>query len=76
MLDKLKEIIKKVAPEVNTDAVTSQTRLVDDLAFDSLSMMLLSLEIEEAFDCRFPHAVRFETVGDVLDYLKAQNKEI
>jgi acyl carrier protein len=70
MLDKLKEILKNVVPGVNMDEVTAQTRLVEDLSFDSLSMMMMSLEIEEAFGFRFEEMIKFNTVGDVCKYLE------
>lgn len=70
MLDKLKEILKNVVPGVNMDEVTDQTRLVEDLSFDSLSMMMMSLEIEEAFGFRFEEMIKFNTVGDVCKYLE------
>ena len=74
MLEKLKEILKTVVPGVNMDEVTCETRLVEDLSFDSLSMMMMSLEIEEAFGFRFEEAVKFVTVGDVCEYLESLNK--
>ena len=74
MLEKLKEILKTVVPGVNMDEVTYETRLVEDLSFDSLSMMMMSLEIEEAFGFRFEEAVKFVTVGDVCEYLENLNK--
>ena len=43
MLDKLKEILKNVVPGVNMDEVTAETRLVEDLSFDSLSSNSLDL---------------------------------
>jgi len=70
MLDKLKEILKNVVPGVNMDEVTAETRLVEDLSFDSLSMMMMSLEIEEAFGFRFEEMIKFNTVGDVCKYLE------
>ncbi len=70
MLDKLKEILKTVVPGVNMNEVTLETKLVEDLDFDSLSMMMMSLEIEEAFGFRFEEMVKFETVGEVCSYLE------
>ena len=69
MLDKLKEIISKVNKEIDVDAVTMDTRLMEDLKLDSLSVMLLAMEIEVAFDFQFTEPVKFETVQDVCDYL-------
>ncbi|MBE6690434.1 MAG: acyl carrier protein [Ruminococcaceae bacterium] len=72
MLEKLKVIIKKVLPHVDVDRVTEQTNLLTDLGFDSLALMMLSMEIEEAFQFRFTEFVRFETVGDVCGYLESR----
>ena len=55
--------------------VTEQTTLIDDLGFDSLAiMMMMSMEIEDAFGFRFTEFVRFETVGDVCKYLEEHVK--
>ena len=72
MLDKLKEILSKVLPHIDMNGVTENTRLIEDLAFDSLAMMMLSMEIEDAFDFRFAEFVKFETVGDVCNYLESR----
>lgn len=72
MLEKLKELLSKVLPDVNMDSVTEETRLVDDLGFDSLALMMLSMEIEDAFGFKFTEFVRFETVGDVCGYLESR----
>ena len=74
MLEKLKEILKRIAPEVDVSTINEKTKLVDDLGFDSMSMMLLSLEIEEAFGFRFEESVRFDTIGDVIKYVEAMKK--
>ena len=74
MLETLKEILERIAPEVDVGTITEKTKLVDDLGFDSMSMMLLSLEIEEAFGFRFEETVRFDTIGDVIKYVEAMKK--
>ncbi len=70
MLEKLKEILKRVNKTIDMDAVTLETRLIEDLGLDSLSIMLFAMEIEAAFGFRFTEAVRFVTVGDVVTYLE------
>lgn len=72
MLEKLKEILEKVLPDVDMSAVGEDTRLVDDLGFDSLAIMMLAMELEEAFGFKFTEFVKFETVGDVCEYVKAK----
>ena len=70
MLNKLKELLGKVLPDTDMDSVTESTRLVEDLGFDSLALMMLAMELEVAFSFRFTEFVRFETVGDVCTYLE------
>ncbi len=72
MLEQLKEILGKVLPEVDMSKVTEDTRLMEDLGFDSLAMMMMSMEIEDAFGFQFTEFVRFETVGDVCGYLESR----
>lgn len=70
MLNKLKEILQKVLPTVDMNAVTEQTRLVEDLGFDSLALIMLAMEIEDAFNFKFTEFVQFQTVGDVCGYIE------
>ena len=72
MLNRLKEILGKVLPDVDMATITEQTRLVDDLGFDSLAMMMMAMELEDAFGFKFAEFVRFETVGDVCGYLESR----
>ncbi len=74
MLEQLKNILGKVSRGIDLDTVTEQTRLIEDLGLDSLSIMLFAMEIEAAFDFRFTEPVRFETVGDVCAFLEAKKK--
>lgn len=70
MLEQLKEILGKVLRDVDMSQVTEETRLVQDLGFDSLAMMMMAMEIEDAYGFRFTELVQFETVGDVCGYLE------
>lgn len=72
MLEQLKTILGKVLPTVDMSSVTEQTRLMEDLGFDSLALMMLSMEIEDAYGFKFTEFVRFETVGDVCGYLESR----
>ncbi|MBQ9085186.1 MAG: acyl carrier protein [Clostridia bacterium] len=69
MLEKLKDILGKVNEEIDMATVTEETRLIEDLGLDSLSIMLFAMEIEAAFGFRFTEPVRFVTVGDVCAFL-------
>ena len=70
MLEQLKDILAKVNKKIDMTTVTTETRLVEDLALDSLSIMLFAMEIEMAFGFRFTEPVKFETVGDVCSFLE------
>ena len=74
MLDKLKTVLAKVVPDVDISSVTESTRLIEDLEFDSLAIMMMSMEIEDAFGFKFTEFVKFETVGDVCTYLSERVK--
>ena len=72
MLEKLKEILIKVLPGVDMENINADTRLKEDLGFDSLAMMMMAMELEEAFGFKFAEFVKFETVGDVCGYLESR----
>ena len=74
MLETLKEVLGKVVPGTDMSSVTESTRLIEDLEFDSLAIMMMSMEIESVFNFRFTEFVRFETVGDVCRYLEEKTK--
>ncbi len=74
MIERLKKIINKVDPSVETDGLNESTRLKEDLKFDSLAMMMMSMEVEEEFGFKFTEFVKFETVGDVCRYIEGKVK--
>ena len=73
MLEQLKTILAKINKTIDMSNVTLETRLVEDLALDSLAIMLFAMEIEMAFGFRFTEPVRFETVGDVCAHLEKRS---
>lgn len=74
MLEQLKVILSKVVPDVDMSTVTESTKLVEDLEFDSLAIMMLSMEVEDAYGFKFTEFVKFETVGDVCAYIEEKTK--
>ena len=74
MLEKLKELLKNVAPEVDLNNVTLDTKLIDDLHFDSLGIMMLAMAIEDEFGITFDEPMNFVTVKDVVDYIESVKK--
>lgn len=74
MIERLENIIKKVDPDKSTKGLSMQTRLADDLGFDSIAMMMMSMEVEEEFGFKFTELVRFETIGDICNYIEEKVK--
>lgn len=74
MLEKLKTLIKGVMPDVVTDGVTEESKLVEDLHFDSLGIMMLAMAIEDEYGIQFTEAFNFVTVGDVIKYIESNKK--
>ena len=64
----LKEVLSVIRPNTDLSQTGFQTELVRELGIDSLSMLVLSLAVEEKFQMRFPEgAAAPTTVGDVCD---------
>jgi acyl carrier protein len=72
MFERLKVVLEKILPDVDMSGVSEDTKLVDELNFDSLALMMMSMEIEDAFNFKFTEFVKFETVGDVCGYLESR----
>ena len=74
MFEEIVEVLKRAFPDMDLSQITEDTRLVDDLGFDSLATIMLSMELEETFNFRFDEFVRFETAGDVAKYIESRVK--
>ena len=48
MIEQLKEIMVNVMPDIEDMEITEDTLLKDDLGLDSLALMMISIEIENA----------------------------
>jgi acyl carrier protein len=69
ILEDLKEILQLIKPSLDLSTVNEDTQLISDIGLDSLTIMLLSLAIENKFKIKFEGALKFSTVGDVIDYI-------
>ena len=74
MLEKLKKLMQGVNPDVNLDDVTLETKLIEDLHFDSLGIMMFAMAIEDEFGISFDEPMNFVTVKDVVDFIESQQK--
>jgi acyl carrier protein len=76
--DVSEEIIRVLASMSSSDpsALSRQTRLFDDLAFDSTTVLEFLMQLEDTLGVEFdPFTLTpedFETVGALLDYVTGQ----
>ncbi|WP_068776140.1 acyl carrier protein [Paenibacillus sp. FJAT-26967] len=55
-LVKLKEIIAECSPlDIPTDQIRSDSRFLQDLGFDSMSMITFIVKLEQEFQVTFPY---------------------
>lgn len=74
MYDRLLKLIKEAMPDADLSNAGPNSKLFEDLGFDSLAMMMLAMSLEDEFGVRFDKPQPFETVQDVLDYLEKNGK--
>lgn len=74
-LEKLIELFRNVFEgDVKTDAITENTRLIEDLEFNSIGLLYMALAVEENFGVKFNNDdfVNIRTVQDVLDKIEGK----
>jgi acyl carrier protein len=67
----LKEILTLIKPSKDLSSVNESSQLVRDVGLDSLTIMLLSLAVENKFQFKFEGTPKFNTVGEVIDYINS-----
>ena len=70
MYKRLLELIKEAMPDLDISKANEDSKLFEDLGFDSLAMMMLAMSLEDEFGVHFDKPEHFETVKDVLSYLE------
>ena len=69
ILKELKEILTLIKPSMDLTTVTENSQLVRDIGLDSLTILLLSLAVENKFGFKFEGTPKFENVREVIDYI-------
>ena len=67
----LKEILLQIKPSMDLSSVNDDSQLVRDIGLDSLTILLLSLAVENKFGFKFEGNPKFTTVGEVIDFISA-----
>ena len=63
IFNELKEILKLIKPSADFSTINDDSQLVRDVGLDSLTILLLSLAIENKFGFKFEGNPKFTTVG-------------
>ncbi len=71
VLEKVKDILAKQF-EVETDKITEQTDIAEDLGADSLDVVDVLMSLEDAFDVEIPdeEIEKLTTVGALVSYIE------
>ncbi len=74
--ERLKEIIIKQL-DADNKPVTLESSFINDLGADSLDIVKLVMEFEDAFDMNIPDedAEKIQTVGDAVNYIKERKQK-
>ena len=73
IFNELKEILKLIKPSADFSTINDDSQLVRDVGLDSLTILLLSLAIENKFAFKFEGNPKFNTVGEVIDFISANS---
>ncbi|MDD2471766.1 MAG: acyl carrier protein [Dehalococcoidales bacterium] len=70
----LKKAICKVNPGINEENITPEATFIGDLEMDSLSMVELSLAMEDSFGITLPdeELAKLTTVGEVTELIESK----
>lgn len=75
VFDKLRELLEEMNDhKTAAESITTESTLTGDLGFTSLHMLWMAFAIEREFGVIMPDltAVRFVTVGDVVEFIEAK----
>ncbi len=67
----LKEVLVLIKPSMDMTSINEDSQLVRDVGLDSLTILLLSLAVENKFAFKFEGTPKFNTVGEVIDYISS-----
>jgi acyl carrier protein len=73
VFEKVRDVISEQLGVEDVEIITMDTTFIDDLGADSLDIVELIMALEEEFDIEIPEtdAEKISTVGDVVEYIKA-----
>lgn len=75
VFDKVKEIVAERL-DVADDEITMEAVITDDLGADSLDVVDLVMDLEDAFSIEIPDEAmaNIKTIGDIVAYIEKETK--
>ncbi len=70
VLEKIIQLISVSMPGVDVTNVNENTRLIEELRFDSLGLFTLVTNIEKEFNVKFNVTYHISTVKDIYDFIR------
>ncbi len=67
--DRLLKLIAQSMPNVDMTNVNENTRLIEDLRYDSLGLFTLVSSVEKEFNLSFKTYYHISTIHDIYDYI-------
>ncbi len=69
--EKLKELLYEIDDEIDVEAITTDSKLKEDVGLSSVAMLYMAVSIENEFgiDLSDANMKELETVGDVVDLI-------
>ena len=66
--DRLKELLKEIDEEIDVEAITGESRLVEDIGMSSVALLYMAVALEEEFGIDFTQVEITEgmTVNDIV----------
>ncbi len=76
ILAKVKKLIAEVL-NINEELITENSKIITDLGAESLDIVTLLMEFEDAFSMKIPDedAEELLTVSDIIDYIMVKVEE-
>lgn len=76
ILTKVKKLIAEVL-NINEELITENSKIIADLGAESLDIVTLLMEFEDAFSMKIPDedAEELLTVSDIIDYIMVKVEE-
>lgn len=76
VFEKIKEILAAQL-DADTEDMTMETRIAEDLNADSLDVVEMLMSVEDEFSVQIPDEdiESLKTIGDVVDYIQSHNED-